>query len=127
MKLPQFAALMAIAAVSILPLTAQAQDAAAGEALFGSRCTACHTADDGGASGSGPNLFGVVGAVASNRGIDFDYSDALIDSGVIWDEGNLDAWLESPDDFVPGNKMPFPGLSDAGERANIIAYLATLN
>ncbi len=126
MNLPQFAALVVIAAASTLPLKAQAQDAAAGEALFGSRCTACHTAEEGGISGSGPNLFGVSGAVASNRGIEFNYSDALIDSGVIWDEGNLDAWLESPDDFVPGNKMPFPGLAAAGERADIIAFLMTL-
>ena len=69
------AAVLAIAAVSTLPLKAQAQDAAAGEALFGSRCTSCHTADEGGRNGTGPNLFGVVGTVASNRGIEFDYSD----------------------------------------------------
>ena len=45
---------------------------------------------------------------------------------ILWKESDIDAWLESPDDFVPGNKMPFPGLADGAERANVIAYLTTL-
>ncbi|MCZ6603877.1 MAG: c-type cytochrome [Alphaproteobacteria bacterium] len=126
MKSLKLAALAAFAAASLAPFTAQAQDAAAGAGLFQARCTSCHTADNGAASITGPNLFDVAGSIASNRGIDFDYSDALIDSGVIWDDDNLDAWIESPADLVPGNKMPFPGLADAGERADIVAYLKTL-
>jgi len=125
MKSLKFASAMALATFFMAPV-AQAQDAGAGQALFQQRCASCHTVDQGGASASGPNLFGVGGSIASNRGISFNYSDALIDSGVIWDDDNLDAWLESPNDFVPGNKMPFPGLADAGERGNIIAYLNTL-
>jgi cytochrome c len=126
MKVLQLAAAMAIAAMSVAPFSAQAQDAAAGASLFGGACASCHSTESGGASSIGPNLFGVTGSIASNRGIDFDYSDSLIDSGIIWDAGNLDAWLESPSDFVPGNKMPFPGIAGAADRADIIAYLATL-
>lgn len=119
-------AVVALGLVSLFPLAAAAQDGANGETLFAAQCASCHTVEDGGASIIGPNLFGVLGSIAANRGIEFEYSDPLIDSGVIWDAGNLDAWLESPVDFVPGNSMPTPGLAEASERADIIEYLGTL-
>jgi cytochrome c len=47
-------------------------------------------------------------------------------SGIVWSEKTLDAYLESPQKAVPGNRMPFAGLKDAEDRADVIAYLATL-
>ena len=45
---------------------------------------------------------------------------------IVWTEENLDQWLANPHQFVPGDKMPFPGLKDATERQDVIAYLKEL-
>lgn len=99
-------------------------DAAKGQKSF-AKCAACHTINAGGASGIGPNLAGVFGeGVAQGRG-GYAFSDALKAKGGKWDDATLDAWLTDPAKFAPGTKMTFAGLSDAQERANIIAYLKT--
>src|SRR4051794_1219231 len=51
------------------------------------------------------------------------YSDALTRSGVVWDQKTLDAWLADPQHVVPGNEMTFPGIQNAQQRADIIAFL----
>lgn len=96
-------------------------DLAAGEQVF-SKCAACHTVNAGGANGIGPNLNGVVGrAIASHGG--FSYSAALGEKGGNWDFAALNEWLASPRRFANGTTMSFAGLSNAEERANLIAYL----
>ena len=97
-------------------------DVAAGEASF-AKCMACHTIASGGAAGIGPNLFGVVGTGIGSHAPGFAYSDALKGVGGSWTYEALDAWLKSPKAFANGTKMSFPGLSDAQERANVLAYL----
>ena len=87
MRKMQITTLLAVAAMATAPQFASAQDAGAGKALFKETCGGCHSVEDGGASADGPNLFGVSGTPAANRGIEFSYTDALIDSGVIWDDG----------------------------------------
>ena len=99
-------------------------DAAKGE-QSAKKCAACHTFNAGGANGIGPNLAGIAGdAVAAGRG-GFAFSDALKAKGGKWDDAALDAWLKNPKAFAAGTKMTFAGLSDAQERANVIAYLKT--
>jgi cytochrome c len=99
-------------------------DAAKGQKSF-AKCAACHTVTPGGANGIGPNLAGVFGeAVAQGRG-GYAFSDALKAKGGTWDDATMDAWLTDPAKFAPGTKMTFAGLSEAQERANIIAYLKT--
>jgi len=99
----------------------QTADLGAGEASF-RKCTACHNATQGGPNGTGPNLWGTVGAnVAHVAG--YAYSDALRSHGGQWDWENLNQWLKSPRTFAQGTKMTFAGLSDPQERANLIAYL----
>ena len=104
----------------ILPLSAQAQDAAAGEKAFVA-CKACHAF---GKNGVGPNLTGVVGRkAASLEG--YTYSAALKDSGITWDEANLKEWLIGPAaNKVKGTKMVYQGLKDDKKTADVIAYLA---
>ncbi len=102
-----------------------AADPAAGEKIF-AKCMACHTADQGGAAGIGPNLFGVVGTGIGHHAAGFAYSSALADHGGDWDFENLDHWLASPKAFAPGTKMSFAGLSKPEDRANMIVYLNSL-
>jgi cytochrome c len=69
----------------------------------------------------GPSLSNVFGAVAgTSKG--FRYSKAMRDSGVVWNQSNLDTYLTNPWRFVPGSRMPF-FLQDPRDRADIIAYL----
>src|SRR3954470_6327396 len=99
-------------------------DAQAGEQVF-KKCTACHVATKGGANGTGPDLWGVVGSGIAKRPTGFAYSPALSGKGGNWDWNNLFAWLKSPRDFAPGTKMTFAGLSKPEDRANVIAFLNT--
>lgn len=88
-------------------------------------CKSCHTLDKGGANGTGPNLYGVVGrAIASVPG--FNYSSALKSAGGVWDFERLSAYIENSQTFMPGTAMiqKFP---NPEHRAQIIAYLNTLS
>lgn len=99
-----------------------AADAAAGEKVFG-KCKACHKID--GADGTGPHLNGVVNrARAGVAG--FGYSDGMKSVTDPWSPDALNAFLENPKGTVPGTKMSFAGLAKVEDRANVIAYLATL-
>ena len=99
-------------------------DPAKGAAVF-KKCTSCHTDNQGGANGIGPNLYGVVGEAIASPHRSFAFSDALKGVGGNWDFAKLNDWLHNPKKFAPGTKMTFAGLSDGAERANIIAYLNT--
>ena len=99
----------------------QTADAARGEAVF-RKCAACHTINQGGASGVGPNLWGSMGQpVAHVAG--FNYSEALRSHGGTWDWETMSAWLRSPRQFAPGTKMTFAGLSDPQDRADLMVYM----
>jgi cytochrome c len=99
-------------------------DVAAGEKVF-AKCVACHTINQGGANGIGPNLYATVGeAIATGKG-GFAFSDALKKVGGTWTFEALDHWLTSPREFANGTKMSFAGLSKPEDRANLIAYLNT--
>lgn len=87
-------------------------------------CKSCHTFDKGGANGTGPNLWGVVGrTVAGHEG--FNYTAALKAAGGEWTFDRLSAFLENSQSYVPGTAMVqrFP---KAEQRAELIAYLNTL-
>lgn len=98
-------------------------DAANGEGLF-KGCKACHKLEDG-ANSTGPHLFGVVGrAVGSVEG--YNYSGNLTKVADVWTPENLNGFIENPKGFAPGTKMGYRGMSDIGDRADLIAYLATI-
>ena len=85
-------------------------------------CAACHTIGAGEPDKVGPNLHGVIGAKAGTRG-GFAYSAALRDSGIVWSDDTLNAWLRQPTALVPGTKMAFAGLPGDQDRADLIAFL----
>jgi cytochrome c len=101
-----------------------AADPAAGEGLFRA-CRACHKVEDG-ANGTGPHLYGVVG-----RAIDgvagYNYSGALTQVGEVWTPENLSAFLEDPRGTAPGTKMTYNGMKDVQDRADLIAWLDSLD
>ena len=115
------------AAALLLPVAAEAQDAAAGQRVF-NQCRACHTADQGGRNGVGPNLFGIVGRKAAS--IDgFRYSAnmrSLAEGGLEWNEDRLRAYITNPKAVVPQGSMSFPGLRNETQLNDLIAYLSTL-
>lgn len=99
-------------------------DAGAGEQVF-KKCAACHTVNQGGANGLGPNLFGIMGQpLAGKPG--FAYSEALKSKGGTWTWDAMSEWLKSPKTFAPGTKMTFAGLSKPEDRANLLVYLNSL-
>ena len=97
-------------------------DLAKGEASF-KKCMACHTINQGGANGIGPNLYGTMGEGIAEGKAGFAFSDPLKAVGGSWDFDKMDAWLSNPRKFASGTKMTFAGLPDGQERANVIAYL----
>lgn len=110
---------------SILALLPSA-DVAAGEAYFAKKCALCHTADNGGANKTGPNLWGIVNrAKGSSAG--FGYSKAMKEKGGEWSYDELNGFFHKPKKWLPGTIMAFAGIKKDHERANLIAYLRTLS
>jgi cytochrome c len=95
-------------------------DAKRGEKVF-ENCRACH-APDGAANEVGPGLRGVFGRKAGERE-DFRYSPALKRSGITWTPQTMDTFIADPQKAVPANRMPYDGLPDARDRADLIAYM----
>ena len=114
---PLTAAVLWFAAAS----PASAGDPVHGQEIYESRCIACHSPD---ANRVGPKHRGVVGRKAGSLP-DFNYSKAVKNAGVVWDEATLDKWLTNPQGFIPGQRMNFK-VPDPADRADLIAYLKTL-
>jgi cytochrome c len=117
-----------IAAGSIIVLAGTAAHADGhikkGEKVF-RKCKACHMVGPKAKKRVGPVLNDVLDRKAGTvEG--FKYSKAMIakgEEGLVWTEENIDKYLTQPKKFIPKNKMAFPGLKKAEDRANVIAYL----
>ena len=100
-------------------------DAGSGEGLSRA-CSACHSFDKGGASGIGPNLWDIVNRpLAAADG--YSYSSALSDKGGEWSYEALDGFLAAPRDWASGTKMSYAGMRSPEDRADLIAWLASLS
>lgn len=96
----------------------------AGERSFRAKCATCHTIEQGGANGTGPNLYGVIGNdIASHAG--FSYSGVLSDQPGDWSYAEMSDWLYNPAAYARGTSMAFAGLRRDDERVNVMAYLAS--
>jgi len=113
--------ILAAIAVVAVPVAALADgDVARGEQKFGD-CAACHSVETG-VNNVGPSLHAVFGRKAGDL-VDFRYSPALKRSGITWTTQTLDQFIADPQKVVPANRMPYGGMTDAGDRADLIAYL----
>ena len=101
---------------------ASAQDAAKGERVFATQCKACHTLERGGASVTGPNLYGLM-ARKSGGLPGYGYSEAMRRFAIVWDEKTLANYLRDPKGDMPGTKMVFAGVKRPDQLADLIAYL----
>ncbi|MBS0349253.1 MAG: c-type cytochrome [Proteobacteria bacterium] len=116
--------LLAAAASSLSFQACAAADVEKGKDVFATECAECHSVREG-KNKKGPSLFGVVGRKAATVA-DASYSDALKASGITWTPDKIDAYVTAPKKVVPGGKMKYDGLASAAERAELLAYLATL-
>lgn len=98
-----------------------AMDATRGERVF-KKCQSCHNADQGGAHGTGPNLWNVVGVSAGAKE-DFKYSAAFMNSEQVWTYESLDNFLKKPTAYIKGTNMNFVGLKKENDRAAVIEYM----
>ena len=118
-----------LASLGAAPAMAQdAGDPDRGERSF-RKCQACHQVGEDAVSRAGPHLNDILGRQAGVLE-DFNYSPAMVtagEEGLVWDEEDIDAFIENPRAHVPGTKMAFAGIRNEGERADLIAYLATFS
>lgn len=101
-----------------------AADVSVGERSFRAKCASCHTIEQGGPNGTGPNLYGILGA-EKQAVSGFNYSGALSSTEGNWSWTNMDAWLANPSAYARGTSMAFAGLNRDDERASVLAYLAS--
>ncbi|MGD0190456.1 MAG: cytochrome c family protein [Rhizomicrobium sp.] len=118
--------MLAAAGIAAFAAThAQATGSASTGAVVFNRCAICHDNRKDGVIKLGPDLYGVVGRKAGTYP-GFYYSSAMKNAGFVWTNDKLDAYITSPQQVVPGNKMAFAGIAGASQRADLIAYLDTL-
>src|SRR5262249_49412486 len=103
-----------------IPTTFAAGDPVKGKQIF-VKCQACHSIEKG-VNKVGPSLNGIVGTKAGDVA-GYNFTDAMKNSGLTWDEATLDKYLTSPRKMVPGTRMVFPGLPKEQDRQDVIAYL----
>ncbi len=102
-----------------------AGDAAAGEKVF-AKCKACHQVGEGAKNAVAPELNGINGRKAGSAE-GYNYSEAMKNSGITWDEASFKEFIKNPKAKVPGTKMIFQGLAAEGDQDNVWAYLSQFN
>jgi len=107
--------------IQIAASTAQG-DAVHGKALY-EQCAACHRLTENNVGPMHCGLFGRKAGTVAN----FDYSEAMHDSGIVWSTETLDEFLTMPFSYVSGTRMGFAGFSSATDRQDVIAYLYQAN
>jgi cytochrome c len=118
-----YSIMLASVGVFSMPPTVHAQgDAAAGEKVF-AHCAPCHS-NKPGENKFGPSLAGVIGRKSGTEP-GYNYSSAMKEANVIWDEKSLDEYLQGPGKFVRGTKMVY-FVPNEKDRQDVIAYLKTL-
>lgn len=111
---------ISLAAIIIAAAPGLAADASRGEQLF-VECASCHTLEKG-VHNVGPSLAGLFQRKAGGFD-DYRYSPAMKRSNITWTAEELDKFIADPQTIVPANRMPYAGMTNATDRADLIAYL----
>jgi cytochrome c len=122
-------AIAAIAAPALEPIKALLASANVqnGQQLAQRQCASCHSFNEGGRSGVGPNLYGIVGAKHAHAA-GFNYSAAIrAMADKPWTYEDMNAWIANPRGYAPGNKMTYAGMASVQNRADLIAYLRSIS
>ncbi|MFM7304638.1 MAG: c-type cytochrome, partial [Alphaproteobacteria bacterium] len=123
---PVAAAPAAPALEPITPLLAAA-NVQAGQQLAQRQCASCHSFNEGGRSGVGPNLYGIIGAKHAHAA-GFNYSAAIrAMADKPWTYEEMNAWIANPRAYASGNKMTYAGMASVQSRADLIAYLRSIS
>ncbi|MFD2856775.1 c-type cytochrome [Seohaeicola zhoushanensis] len=94
-----------------------------GERQFARKCSICHSLTPDSGRRAGPTLHGLFGRQAGSV-TDYRYSEILDGSPIVWNEASINSLFDlGPDHFIPGSKMPMQRITDAGDRADLIAFL----
>jgi cytochrome c len=114
---------MVILALIVVPHWAVAQpgDVARGERMYRA-CVACHSLEPN-RNMTGPSLAEIWNRKSGSLANFPRYSPALKSAGIIWNDDTLSEWIKDPQHFIPGNTMTFPGIKDARQRADLLAFL----
>jgi len=99
----------------------------AGKAVT-AKCVSCHSFEQGGPNGTGPDLWDALGRKPGSHG-GFAYSSAMTEFGgknPVWDYDHMDQFLKAPGKYISGTKMTFVGLKKQEDRVAVIAYLHSL-
>jgi len=112
---------MVLSALALAGAARADGDAVRGEARF-QDCAACHRLEAG-VNNVGPSLHGIFSRKAAEIA-DFRYSPAMKRSGIVWTPETLEKFIGDPQAMVPGNRMPYAGMTNANDRADLIAYLS---
>ena len=126
MKAWNHAAAALLACLAVATTTAHAAgDSGRGAAAF-QQCASCHSLEPG-KHLTGPSLARAWGSRAATAPGFTRYSDALLRSGLVWNDQALGRWLANPQALVPGTTMTFPGVRDAQVRDDLIAFLRAVS
>ena len=99
------------------------EDMSNGERQFARKCSICHALTGGSARKAGPSLHQLFGRKAGTLA-DYNYSDTLVNSKVVWNETTVDLlFAEGPDEYIPGSKMPMQRITGPGDRQDLVEFL----
>ena len=95
-----------------------------GALQFARKCSICHTLDSSEVGRrAGPPLYGVFGRKAGTIS-GYSYSDALLESQIIWSEETISRLFEEgPEIVTPGTKMPIQKIKKEMDRLDLITFL----
>ena len=109
----------------MISFSAYAGDAIRGAKVFGEECAECHSIKEG-KNKKGPSIFAVLGRKSASIE-DFNYSESMKSSGIVWTADKIQAYIQAPKKVVPGGKMKYDGLTDQKDQLDVIEYLSTLH